>query len=289
MSLSNFTPAVWSGEILIALDTAHRYAAPGVVNRDYEGEISGEGDRVKINSVGDVTISDYVKNTDINSPEELQSAQQELIIDQAKYFNFAVDDVDAVQNNVPVMQEAMRRAAYGLRDAADVFMSGLMSAAAVAGSNKIGTVGTPKTDLGTAGNAYEYLVDLSVELDENDTPEDGRWVIVPPWFHGLLVKDDRFTNYGTDQNRNTLANGMVGAAAGFTVYKSNKAPETSANTGVRVLAGHPMAVSYAEQIVSVEALRPELRFADAVKGLHVYGGKVIRPANLAVLIANRPS
>lgn len=82
---------------------------------------------------------------------------------------------------------------------------------------------------------------------------------------------------------------MVGAAAGFTVYKSNKVPNTTSTTGARIIAGHPMAVSYAEQIVKIEPYRPEKRFSDAVKGLHVYGGKVTRPSNLAVLIANRPS
>ena len=273
----------------MALETAHRYAASGVVNRDYEGEIREKGDRVKINSIGDVTIFDVTKNTDIPPPEELKSAQQELIITQSKGFNFAVDDIDKAQNNVSVMAEAMRRAAYGLRNTVDTFMATKMAAAAVAGGNKIATVASPKTDLGTAGNAYDYLVDLGVLLGENDTPDEGRWVIVPEWFHGLLVKDERFTNYGTDQNRATLENGIVGAAAGFTVHKSNEVPNTSAGVAERIIAGHPMAASFAEQITHVEAYRPESRFADAVKALHLYGGKVVRPSNLAVLIANRPS
>jgi len=273
----------------MALETAHRYAASGVVNRDYEGEIREKGDRVKINSIGDVTIFDVTKNTDIPPPEELKSAQQELIITQSKGFNFAVDDIDKAQNNVSVMAEAMRRAAYGLRNTVDTFMATKMAAAAVAGGNKIATVASPKTDLGTAGNAYDYLVDLGVLLGENDTPDEGRWVIVPEWFHGLLVKDERFTNYGTDQNRATLENGIVGAAAGFTVHKSNKVPNTSAGVAERIIAGHPMASSFAEQITHVEAYRPESRFADAVKALHLYGGEVVRPSNLAVLIANRPS
>lgn len=288
MGLENFTPAIWSGEILVALETAHRYAAAGVVNRAYEGLITEQGDRVKINSVGDVTIKSYAKNTDLEDPEELMAAQQELIIDQANYFNFAVDDVDTVQNNAPVLEEAARRAAYGLRDTTDEYMSALM-VAAIGSANQIGSESSPKTDLGTAGNAYEYLVDLGVLLDENDTPEDGRWVIVPAWFHGLLVKDERFVSFGTGQNAETLRNGMVGAAAGFTIYKSNKAPKTTATTKFKVVAGHPFATTYAEQILKVEPFRPEKRFSDAVKGLHVYGAKVVRPANLAMLIANRPA
>jgi hypothetical protein len=288
MGLANFTPALWAAEILVALDKAHRYSQPGVVNRDYEGEITAEGDRVKINSVGDVTISTYSKDTDINDPEALMASQQELIIDQAKYFNFAVDDVDRVQNNVDVLTEAARRAAYGLRNTADIFLGTTMKNA-IGTSNSVGSESSPKTDLGTAGNAYEYLVDLQVILDENETPMDNRWCIVPPWFHGNLQEDSRFTGYGTDMNMEIVMNGMVGRAAGFDILVSNNVPSTTSTTKFKIIAGHSIATSYAEQIVSVEAYRPEKRFSEAVKGLHVYGAKVVRPSNLAMLVANRPS
>jgi hypothetical protein len=287
VGLDNFIPAVWSGSILVALETAHRYAQSGVVNRDYEGEISAMGDRVKINSIGDVAIGNYVKNTDIADPEQLDDAQQELAIDQAKYFNFAVDDVDKAQTKPKVMGEAMKRSAYGLSNTADVFVAGRM-AAAVPTDNLIGTEASPKTDLGTVTLAYDYLVDLGVLLDESDTPEDGRWVIVPPWFHGILNKDDRFVKSGTPAGDAALRNGRIGEAAGFTVLKSNNVPSTTATTKFKIIAGHDMATSYAEQLNEVEAYRPEKRFSDAVKGLHLYGGKVVRPVNLAMLIANKP-
>lgn len=287
MSLQNFIPALWAGGLLASLDKALQYGQAGVVNRDYEGEIGAQGDRVKINAIGDVTIKAYTKNADIDAPEELTSSQQELIINQANYFNFAVDDVDRAQARPDVMAEAMRRAAFGLRNTADSYLAGLMRDA-IGAANSIGTTGSPKTDLGTAGKAYEYLVDLGTLLNESDTPDD-RWVIVPPWFHGALLKDDRFVKSGTDSADARLLNGMVGRAAGFNVLISNNVPSATASTVFRIIAGSPIATSYAEQVVEVEAFRPERRFGDAVKGLHVFGAKVVRPSNLAQLIANKPT
>ena len=177
----------------------------------------------------------------------------------------------------------MRRSAWKLRDKADTYLAGLMDAD-VPTDNKIGTVGTPKVP--TKADAYEYLVDLGVLLDESNTPIDGRFVIVPAWFHGLLLKDDRFIRTGTRRGDATLANGQVGEAAGFSILKSNNVPNT-AGEKYKILAGHSIATSYVEQVVDLQTYKPEKRFGDAVKGLHVYGAKVVRPTNLAVLIADK--
>jgi hypothetical protein len=150
--------------------------------------------------------------------------------------------------------------------------------------NKIGTVGTPKVP--TKDDAYEYLVDLSVLLDETNTPIDGRFVVVPAWFHGLLLKDERFIKSGTRRSDAALANGQVGEAAGFSILKSNNVPNTN-GTKYKIMAGHSIATAYVEQIVDVQTYKPEKRFGDAVKGLHVYGAKVVRPNNLAMLIASK--
>ena len=134
----------------------------------------------------------------------------------------------------------------------------------------------------------EGPVDLAVLLDEDKVPATGRWVIVPPWFHGLLLNDAKFVATGGSNAEATLRNGMIGEAAGFSIIKSNNVPNTT-GAKYRIVAGHPMAWSYAEQISSVEAYRPERRFADAMKGLHLYGAKIVRATCLAVLTANRPS
>ena len=282
MSLE-FIPTVWAARLLVALNDALVYGQANVCNRDYEGEVRKAGNTVKISSIGDVTIGTYTKDEDIDEPQVLTDDDQTLLIDQQKYFNFYVDSVDRAQQNVNVLDEAMRRSAWKLRDTADAFLAGLMETD-VHADNKIGSVATPKVP--TKADAYEYLVDLGVLLDESNTPIDGRFVIVPAWFHGLLLKDDRFIRTGTRRGDATLANGEVGEAAGFSILKSNNVPNT-AGAKYKILAGHAIATSYVEQVVDLQTFKPEKRFGDAVKGLHVYGGKVVRPTNLACLIASK--
>lgn len=282
MSLE-FIPTVWAARLLTALEKALIYGQTNVCNRDYEGEIREAGNTVKIGSIGDVSIGDYEKDTDIADPEVLTDEAQSLMIDQAKYFNFYVDSVDRAQQNVNVLDEAMRRSAWGLRAAADTFLAVVMDAN-VPADNKIGSFSTPKVP--TKADAYEYLVDLGVLLDESNTPIDGRFVVVPAWFHGLLLKDDRFIKAGTRRSDAALANGEVGEAAGFSILKSNNVPNT-AGAKYKIMAGHSIATAYVEQIVDLQTYQPEKRFGDAVKGLHVYGARVVRPTALACLIASK--
>lgn len=282
--LNNFIPTVWSAKLLKHLAKSLVYGQAGVVNRDYEGEIRQAGDSVKINSIGDVTVKSYTKNSDIDAPETLVDSSQMLNITESKYFNFAVDDVDKAQSNISVMEESMKRAGYKLKDTADQFLAALMHTAAPA-ANLIGSDGAPKT-VTAADDAYEYLVDLGVLLDEANIPSEGRFIILPSWYYGLMQKDDRFVKAGTIKTDEVLRNGQIGEAAGFAVMKSNNTPNT-AGTLYKIIAGHDMATSYAEQIVKVKAYEKERGFADGVKGLHVYGAKVVRPYALAVLTANK--
>jgi hypothetical protein len=157
--------------------------------------------------------------------------------------------------------------------------------AAVLPANTIGSLATPK--IPTKDDAYEYLVDLGTLLDENNVPTYGRFAVVPAWFHGLLLKDDRFVRSGTVTGDRRLMNGEAGEAAGFTILKSNNVPNTSGEA-FRIMAGHAMATTFVEQVLDLQSYKPEKRFGDAVKGLHVYGGKVVRPSALACLIADKP-
>ncbi|MCC7306330.1 MAG: P22 coat protein - protein 5 domain protein [Acidobacteria bacterium] len=282
MSLT-FIPTVWAARLLTALEKSLVYGQANVANRDYEGDIRQAGNTVKIASIGDVTIGDYTKNSDIDEPETLADSDLSLVIDQSKYFNFYVDSIDRAQQNVNVLDEAMKRAAWKLRETADTYLSGVMDAAVPTG-NKIGSVTTPKVP--TKDDAYDYLVDLGVLLDESDTPIDGRFVVVPAWFHGLLLKDERFIKAGTTRSDRTLSNGEVGEAAGFSILKSNNVPNTT-GTKYKIIAGHRIATAYVEQVLDVQTFKPEKRFGDAVKGLHVYGAKAVRPTALAELIANK--
>ncbi|KXK03779.1 MAG: hypothetical protein UZ17_ACD001001036 [Acidobacteria bacterium OLB17] len=279
----DFIPTVWASRLLVALEDSLVYGQAKVANRNYEGEIREAGNTVKIASIGDVGIGDYVKNTDIDDPATLTDTEQTLLIDQAKYFNFYVDRIDQAQQNVNVLDEAMRRSAWKLRDIADSYIAGVMAAGVPAG-NTLGSAATPKVP--TKSDAYEYLVDLGTMLDESNTPIEGRFVVVPAWFHGLLLKDDRFVNAGTMRSDRRLANGAVGEAAGFEILKSNNVPNES-GAEFKIIAGHAIATSYVEQVLDVHTFKPEKRFGDAVKGLHVYGAKVVQNECLAMLIANK--
>jgi hypothetical protein len=272
MAISNFIPSIWSGAILRELELDQTWTQAGVVNRDYEGEISDKGDRVKINSLGDVTISTYTGT--LADPEELTDSQKELVIDQAKSFNFKIEDMDRVQSSVELMGEASRKAARGLNEVAGAYIAGLTLGADSA--NVLATSAAPITSLDKA-NVYEFLVELDKRLNKAAVPKAGRWVQAPFWLEALLKQADILTK--VDGATQVIRNGVVGRVAGFDIIS---APVVATGTGAggawdAVVAGHGMALSFAEQIVKTEAYRPEKSFSDALKGLHVYGAKLVRP------------
>lgn len=275
MALS-FIPEVWSATILSSLKKNLVYAQDGVVNRDYEGDIAGQGDTVRIRSVSRPTISTYSKNATLTY-ETLTDAQRSLLIDQAKSFSFVVDDIDEAQSS-GALDEATAEAAYGLRDAADQYVASLYTGADSA--NQIGTVSVT-----TAALAYTQLRKLSVKLDEADVPQEGRWVVVPPWYYGLLLEEDKFVRYDASGTTAGLRNGIVGQALGFDVLKSNNAPLVTGDD-YAVMAGHRSAISYAEQITALETLRLQTTFGTGVRGLHVYGAKLVRPSAIATVVAS---
>lgn len=278
MTVANFIPTLWSARLLANLDKNHVYGA--VVNRDYEGEISKQGDNVKINQMGAITIGDYEK-ADIGTAEELTSSQKILTIDQAKFFNFQVDSVDQAQANIKLMDSAMERAGYAMADIVDKHIA--QSYLEVAVGN---TLGDDTTPIALAeDNIYKQIVELGVKLDEANVPADNRFVIVPAFAHGLLLQAPQFVK-GSDLGDAVVTKGFIGEVAGFKVYKSNNVPNT-AGAKYKILAGHPSAITMAEQVVDVRAYEPEQRFSDAIKGLHVFGTKVTQPSALAVLTANK--
>jgi len=282
MAITRFRPEIWAAELLVALRKALVYGSPAVVNRDYEGEIREAGDTVRITSISDPTVSTYTANVTSVTPEELTDAQRTLVVDQAKYFAFFVDDVDARQAKGSVMPEAMRRAAYKIADGIDQFIVALYTG--VQSANQVGTVAVPT---GTPTAFYDsILVPLAVKLDEANVPTDGRFCVVPPWLHGRGLRDDRFVRADASGSTQTLRKGFIGTAAGFEIYKSNNAPLVTGDD-YAVLAGVNSGISFAEQISKTEAYRPEAKFADAVKGLALYGAKLVRPDALATAIASQ--
>lgn len=276
MAVDDFIPEIWSANILEHLRSALVFASGGVVNRDYEGDIASAGDTVHITQFGDPTIGTYTTEVDI-TVQSITDDTRALVIDQAKYFAFDVDDVTKRQALPGWIGSVTRAAGYKLAATVDSFVSNLMYLAAHNTANDLGDQTADISD----NTAYSILVNLRKALVESAVPQDGLWVIVPPEFYAALLQDNRFINAQASADGGAaLRNGLVGRAAGFDVFESNTVPQIT--TGIfNVIAGHAMATTFADQINEVEAQRRELRFGDLVKGLHLYGAKVVRPEALA--------
>ncbi len=279
MAVTTFIPELWSARLLNALDNAH--VAVNLVNRDYEGEIKKKGDTVHINTIGAVTVKDFTRNTDIAAPDALSTTDQTLTISQSKYFNFQLDDADAAQAAGDIMDKAMQRSAYALNDAADKYLLGVLAD----GADPANVVGATAAVALTKENIYENIVKLRTLLDKQNVPTAGRTLVIPPEAYALILQDERFTGNGGAKAEEAARNGFVGKIAGFEIYESNNCKSTTASstTTYVITAQVRTACTYAEQIVNVEAYRPEKRFADAVKGLHLYGAKVTDGKQIAAL------
>ena len=279
MSTSKFIPTIWSARILAALEKQLVYT--NFFNRDYEGEIRDAGDTVKIGLVGAPTVKKYTKGSEIAAPDDVTVTDATLTIDQADYFNIAVDDVDAAQSKINLLESASSQTGYAFGDVTDQYLAGLL----VAGTGgTIGTKSAPKsiTDA-KPDDAYNMLVDLKVPLDRQNCPPMGRICVVPPEFEGFMLKDSRFVAKSTSESNERLTDGTIYKCAGFEIHVSNNAPHddkggSGSTTVYDVIAGCDQSGTYAEQILNTEAYRPEKSFKDAVKGLHVYGAKVLRSA-----------
>ncbi|MEU8642251.1 P22 coat protein - protein 5 domain protein [Streptomyces sp. NPDC048674] len=279
MSINNFKPEIWSAQTLTALRNALVYAQPQLVNSNYQGEISSQGQSVHITTVGDPTIFDYAAGDTINY-EDVETAGTDLVIDQAKAFAFKIDDVDKAQALLNPMMQMAQNAAYGLRDKADAYVASLYTG--VAAANVVGSSGSP-IDIHTSPlDAYsKVLVPLRTKLNRANVPSEGRYVVGSPEFIGAMLNDDRFVRADASGTTEGLRNGFVGRAAGFDILESNNTPNPSGDTQV-VQAGYPGAITYAEQILETEALRLQSTIADAIRGLHVFGAKLLRPTGIAV-------
>ncbi|MBI0294498.1 N4-gp56 family major capsid protein [Streptomyces sp. PRKS01-29] len=281
MAVDTFIPEVWNAELLVSLKKRYVFGQADVINRDYEGDISQSGDTVHIGTLTAPTISTYTKNSTTINPQTLTTADQTLLIDQSKYFAFEVDDVDArqVRDSGQLLSKAAMEAADGLRDVADQFVATLMTTNA----GNVLTAG----DAATADAAYKIVLALKLKLDKAKVPTDGRFLIVAPEFHALLLQDSRFIDASQYGSTTPILNGEVGRVLGFQVLVSLNLPAGTAGTAPEVsnfvVAGHRMATTYADQINKTEAYRPESSFSDAIKGLHLYGSRVVRPEALAVM------
>ena len=270
-SEQNFIPEIFS-----KLLQAKFYAAsvlPAISNGDYEGEISGQGDKVVIRTVPAVTINDYAGSI---TTQELTTAKVELLIDKAKYYSFEVQDILQAQSNIDLLEGASNDAAEGMRVAVETeVLSGVVTGATTIGS---------QTTI-TASNILTSILSMATSLDSLNIPEEGRFLVVSPEFVSLLKQSELRQAYLTGDDTSPLRNGKVGMVDRFTVYQSNMlyTPGSGTDSGyTHVLAGHPKAISFASQFTNTETIRMETKFGDAVRGLKVFGSKVVVPDALCV-------
>jgi hypothetical protein len=281
MSVNGFIPIIWADQMLDILPRIQ--VAANLCNRDYEGQISAVGDTVRISEIGDITINNYVKNSTTNlTIQELTDASQHLVISRARYFGFKLDSVDNAQTKPKLMEKAMTRAAYNIKDDQDTWLL-------QAWSSFDFFQGLNSTLLGTSTAGGEISVTSTLVLnamsiasrlqDANNVPTDGRWLIVDPDIKMDMVMAGIIAD---TNNSNYIVNGTksIGNFYGYDVFVSNNVARTGAASSQHYcIFGHSMGVTFAQQLNDMEAWRLGAEgFGDAVKGLNLYGMKITRPA-----------
>ena len=237
-----------------------------VTTNEYEGEISGLGNKVNIRSVPAVTVADYSGSL---SYADVTSGTIELNIDKAKSYAFKVDDILREQADIDFMNEAANDAAQNMKIAIeqDVFAN-------VAAGSSLTDVNATPSNL-TSSNILGFILDAGQTLDENNIPEDNRYMIISPAAATLLKQSELRQAYLTGDNVSPLRNGFIGTVDRFNMYVSNNLVTASGVTSG--LYGHPKAIAYASQMTNTESVRLESSFGDGVRGLAVYGYKVVLP------------
>ena len=292
---NNFLPEIYSKKVLNFFRKASVVEA--ITNTDYAGEISGYGDTVKIINEPEITVYQYERGADVTKTV-LTDAETTLIVDTANAFKFIVDDIESQMSHVNFKEVATSSAAYSLRDAFDEgvlakMFAGVSSSApdhvigadAAAGTAGLGET-TASVDLlgsdGTGVDALDLMARMARLLDDQNVPEEGRWFVAPPSFYEELSQSgSKLLSVDFNAGQGSIRNGLVssGKLRGFSMYKSNNIAAPTTATG-KVLCGHISSVSSAQTITSTEVIRDPDSFGDIVRGLHVYGAKVLRPKAL---------
>lgn len=281
-----FIPEIYSKKVQIALRKAA--VAEAICNTDYMGEISSFGDTVNIIKEPQIAVADYTRGLAVTSTD-LTDQELVLTIDQAKSFSFKIDDLEKRFSHVNFQAVAADNAAYALRDAMDSNILAAISAGATV-TTGMGTTSIP-IDIGFNTGEVDPLNQMSLaakELDEANAPEDGRWfVAAPEWYNQLANTSSKLLSVDFNAGQGSIRNGLVasGLLRGFQMYKSNNLPTndltgaTPAGTATapEALFGHISGTSAASSMNKVETVRDTGTFSDIVRGLMVWGRKVLRP------------
>ncbi len=262
-----FIPEVWSRKLQAKFYATTVFGA--ISNNDWEGEIQGQGSKVKIRKRPTVTISDYEVGGTINY-QDLSDELLELLIDQAKVYAFKVDDIDRAQSDINIINETTLDASEQMKIEIDTdILANIYTDATSSLSSTIVT----------STNVLEWIVDAGTELDQLNIPTNGRWLVIPPWIAGMIKKGDLKDASLAGDMTSIMRNGRLGMIDRFTIYVSNNIALTGvpASGTYHCLAGTRDFICFASQYVKTETLRLQDTFGDAIRGLNVYGYKATHP------------
>ena len=286
---SFFLPSIYSKKVLNFFRKASVVEA--ITNTDYAGEISAYGDSVKIIKEPTITVYDYTRGSDTTSTK-LTDQEITLVVDSAKAFKFIVDDIETNMSHVNFKEVASSSAAYSLKDSYDAAVLSTMfsgvsasspdhviGADAAAGTGGVNET-TASVDLGSASEVdpLDLMARMARLLDDQSVPEENRWFVASPDFYEELSQSgSKLLSVDFNAGQGSIRNGLVssGKLRGFDMYKSNNVPSVSTATG-QCLGGHMSSTATANTILSTEVIRDPSSFGDIVRGLHVYGAKVLR-------------
>ena len=293
-----FIPEIWSGKLQAKFYSSTVLAE--ITNNDWEGEIRDMGDKVQIRTIPNITINNYTKGLTL-STEVPTTSLVELNIDQGKYFQVVVDDVDKIQSDLSLMDIFTNDASQQLKINIDTAV--LLGIKGGASADNRGTTagkfsnidlgsssGTKTAILVEKGDVIDHIVEMGQVLDEQSAPEEGRWLVITPAIASRIKTSDLKDASITGDTQTPLRNGRLGMIDRFTVYVSNLLPTDSTSvagegsdtsvTGTAIYARTKDAITFASQISNVETLRSTATFGNIVRGLNVFGYKVVKPEAL---------
>lgn len=274
---STFIPEIWSKKLNQMLEK--NCVMMQCVNKNWEGEISQQGDTVKIITPADVTVSTLT--SDNITYTSLTPKSQDLVIDQKKFFAFKIDDVAKVQSNMDIMEAHLVNAKKAIEEVQDSYLLAMHTD--VTESNTVGSESSPITlDKSTI---YEHFVKLSLALKNSDAVHTGvrPWVVINPNIESYLLQSPEFIKAYNVADE-TLRDGAIGRIAGMDVLVSTNL--TDIDNKYYVLAGTNDAITFASQLAKIESLRDKDSFSDLVRGLYLYGAKTVQPKALAKMIVS---
>jgi hypothetical protein len=284
----NFIPEIWSGKLIENFYDATVLAA--ISNTDYEGEIRQMGDTVNIRTTPEITIKTYVKGQTL-AVENPDKAKLQLIIDKGEYFACVEDDVDQVQSDIALMDQWSKDASERMKIKIDerVLTDVLTDVSAnnkgatagrISGDINLGAAGSPVAI--TSSNVIDTIINMGTVLDEANAPEQDRFMIIPAKMAGYIKQSDLKDASITGDGSSPLRNGRLGMIDRFTLYVSHNLYKSGSEFSV--IGGHKMGFTFASQMTNMETIRSETTFGNIIRGLQVYGYKVVKPEALTTAV-----